>query len=108
MPTVSKPPSNLLAASISAASLLSQGLDTADSSDNSGQDGLATQVVTAKTATPTKVDSKQTGVQLESHRRATKALEGLRNGAKPLRLRRLETEVWWIAQKTLLSEYRTN
>ena len=32
--------------------------------------------VTAKTATPTKVDSKLTDVQLESLKRATKALEG--------------------------------
>jgi hypothetical protein len=32
--------------------------------------------VTAKTATPTKVDSELTDVQLESRKRATKALEG--------------------------------
>jgi hypothetical protein len=32
--------------------------------------------VTAKTATPTKVDSKLTDAQLESLKRATKALEG--------------------------------
>jgi hypothetical protein len=48
MLTVRKPHSNPLAASASAASLLSQGsqgLDTANSSDNGGQDGLATQVI---------------------------------------------------------------
>jgi hypothetical protein len=47
-PTVRKPHSNPLAASASAASLLSQGsqgLDTANSSDNGGQDGLATKVI---------------------------------------------------------------
>jgi hypothetical protein len=33
-------------------------------------------IVTAKTATPTKVDSKLTVAQLESLKRATKALEG--------------------------------
>jgi len=31
---------------------------------------------TAKTATPTKVDSELTDAQLELHKRATKALEG--------------------------------
>ena len=38
--------------------------------------------VTAKTATPTKVDSKLTDAQLESCRRATEALEDLVKKAK--------------------------
>jgi hypothetical protein len=59
-------------------------------------------------ATPTKVDSELTDAQLESRRRATKALEGLRERDKPLRLPKIETRVRWIAQKTLLSEYRTS
>jgi hypothetical protein len=57
-------------------------------------------------ATPTKVDSKLTNAQLESCKRATKALEDLEMRVKPLRLQRLEIRVRWIAQKTLLNEYR--
>jgi hypothetical protein len=41
MPTVSNPP----AARVSAASLLPQGFDTANSSNNGGHDDLATQVI---------------------------------------------------------------
>jgi len=62
--------------------------------------------VTTKMATPTEIDSKLLDAQLESCKRATKALEDLEMRVKPLRLRRLETRVWWIAQKTLLNEHR--
>jgi hypothetical protein len=65
--------------------------------DGSGDRIIATGV-TAKMATPTKVDSKLTDAQLESRRRATEALRDLGIRAKPLRLRRLEAEVRWIAK----------
>jgi hypothetical protein len=61
--------------------------------------------VTTKIATPTKVDSKLTKAQLESCRRATEALEGFRDGGQATKAPKIRVEVWWIAQKTLLSEY---
>jgi len=63
--------------------------------------------VTAKTATPTKVDSKLTEAQLESRKRATEALEGTRVARESHKGLKFRAEVRWIAQKTLLSEYRT-
>ena len=42
--------------------------------------------VTAKMATPTEIDSKLLDAQLESCKRATKALEDLEMRVKPLRL----------------------
>jgi hypothetical protein len=42
--------------------------------------GCGCATVTAKMATPTKVDSELTDVQLESCRRATEALEGIERG----------------------------
>jgi hypothetical protein len=57
-------------------------------------------------ATPTKVDLELTKVQLELCRGATKALEGLRNRGECHKGPKIRVEVQWIAQKTLLSEYR--
>jgi hypothetical protein len=47
-------------------------------------------------------------VQLESLKRATEALEGIGVEGESHKGPKIRTEVWWIAQKILLSEYRGN
>jgi hypothetical protein len=53
------------------------------------------------------VDSELTDVQLESRKRATKALVGLRDKRECHKGLKVRVEVRLIAQKTLLSKYRT-
>ena len=64
--------------------------------------------VTAKTATPTKTDSKLTEAQLESLKRATKALEGWSREGEATKARRLEPKCGGLHKRFYLTSTGRN